>query len=682
MEPALTTTVVAALLDVGASYAAAPPMSFLRRRTIRVRAAFAASREAKARGIRVSRRAIHRWLARSDVQDQLRVGTAHAIESTVNNLGWVIAGDPERRERRAPELLFVILIELIRTYDPSAATAHSAAWISQQIASDGKATRDTVNASTTAILDQLSAARVFPDDLRSFHPWRRAAAEALCDVWPDIAGFVHALARSTERGALLRQWASSPPEPFLIAPADACCWFGELAAEHGEWAAAAELLKCAIDRGAFPRNYWLARAALYVEQVDHPRAEVFLAEAADPHPLGRALSAIHEGELGTATETLRQWQPERADDDAIKSMLLSQCLAAQQNLNGAIAVALEGSYDDNASGVALQAANLLLQRVRSDKSDHPLADADQAFALAIRARNARRTWAGDSAAASLVAVDAAARSADIHRAWELTQPPEATLLEAKDIRVRREAAVLAAMMGQMAHARELAAATDDPYISATVNGFAALENHDAAAAHSAWMTAFDIAADDSARLMTISQLAELGDDLPDLTELERRHPKQVHELKTLHELYSSGDETLPVLRSRAHESPLLTARLAEIYTSRGNYADAARTLEDGGTRWNDPLLMRMAADRHLRAGDHPEAQRTAEAAIALGGPRWFGEFRAGSLFFRRTKRKATRTRQLSRPAHSWRWIQTIWMSDGPSCIACLAKATPKEPGTL
>jgi len=386
MEPVLTTTVAPALLDVCASYAAAPPMSFLRRKTTRVRAAFAASREAKARGIRVSRRAIHRWFARSDVQDQLRVGTAHAIESAVDNLAWLIAGEPEHRERRAPELLFVILIELIRTYDPSAATAHSTAWISQQVASEGTATRDTLNASTTAILDQLSAARVFPEDLRSFHPWRRPAAEALCEVWPNLSGFVHALATSTERDALLRQWATNPPEPFLMAPASAWCWFGELAADHGEWAAAADFLKCAIDRGAFPRNYWLARAALYIDQVDHQRAQVLLAEAADPHPLGSALSAIHDQELGTATETLRQWQPERPDDDAIKSMLLSQCLAAQKNLNGAIAVALEGSHDDNASGVALQAANLLLKRGRSDQSDHPLADADQALALAIRAR--------------------------------------------------------------------------------------------------------------------------------------------------------------------------------------------------------------------------------------------------------------------------------------------------------
>lgn len=181
MEP-ISTTVAPALIDVAAAYAAAPAMSFLRRKTAAVRVAFAASREARLQGIPVSRRAIYRWLARSDVQEQLRVGTAYAIKSAVDNLAWVIAGEPEHRKRQALELLFIILIELIRTYDPSAAVARSTSWISQQVAGDGAATRDTVNASATAILDQLSAPKVFAEDIRSFHPWRRQPAEALSEV--------------------------------------------------------------------------------------------------------------------------------------------------------------------------------------------------------------------------------------------------------------------------------------------------------------------------------------------------------------------------------------------------------------------------------------------------------------------------------------------------------------------
>ena len=132
--------VAPALLELGVSYAAAPPMSFLRRRTTRVRVASAASREANARGISVSRHAIRRWLARSDVQEQLRVGTADSIKSAVDNLAWVI--EREDRHRQAQELLFVILIELIRASDPSTGIAYSTAWISQQLVNDGSATRE------------------------------------------------------------------------------------------------------------------------------------------------------------------------------------------------------------------------------------------------------------------------------------------------------------------------------------------------------------------------------------------------------------------------------------------------------------------------------------------------------------------------------------------------------------
>jgi len=409
-----------------------------------------------------------------------------------------------------------------------------------------------------------------------------------------------------------------------------------MAADQGDGAAAAGLIMQGVSRGAFPANYWIARAAAHVDAADRDRAAALLAEAREPHPLGRAVAAIQQTDFTTATAALDLWQPGAANDKAIKATILAQCLAAEGQLNRAITVALDAANDEDATGVALMAANLLLSRGRFGPSDHPLADSDHALALALRARNGRRTWGGDSAAAALVAVLAAGMSGDVDRALELTQPPpagDATPFEARDIRLRREAAVLAAMTGQLDRARDLAADANDAFISSTVDGFDALASGDKDAATAAFMAAFGAAPDETARLRTVSAMVELGAELPDLSDLASSHPDEIRELQTLHELMSGGEEKLPVLRARAHESPLLTVRLAEIYSSHGQYADAAHALEDGATRWNDARLMRMAADRYLRDANHAAAQRTAEAAIALGSPGWVGEFEARAILF-------------------------------------------------
>jgi hypothetical protein len=390
MDPFTATAVTPALLKAGAGFAAGPAKSFLGQRTMRIRVAFSASRAAKKRGIRVSQLALRRWLMRSDVHEQMGVGTADAIVSAMANLAWVMGGTEEERHRRAPELLFIILTAFIRAHDPAEATALSAAWLSQQITGDGRATRDVVDMSRNAILDRLSASRVFADDVRRLHPWRRESVEELEGIWPDVVGFVHTFVSAPDRSALLLQWEQSPPEQFLAAPAEAWCWFGLLAADYGEGTVAANFIERGIERGAFPKNYWLARAAMHLDSDNRSRSEALLAEAADPHPLGRGIAAIHEGDFATATERFSGWQAETGSDRAIKAALLSQSLAAQQNLNRAITVAVEGAEDEHAGGLAVHAANLLLSRARYGPSDHPLADSDQALALALRARNARR----------------------------------------------------------------------------------------------------------------------------------------------------------------------------------------------------------------------------------------------------------------------------------------------------
>ena len=493
-----------------------------------------------------------------------------------------------------------------------------------------------VRSSGPAIVDQLSSSSVFADDLRDLHPWRRAEAEKVAAVWPALMTFVHTLVSTDDRAALLQQWENNPPAPFEAAPAEAWCWLGQIAGELGDGRTASAFIMRGVRCGAYPRNYWIARAALHLDADDSRRVSSLLADAGEPHPLGLAIAAMHRTDFTAATSTLELWQPNAPNDKAIKAAMYAQCLAAEGNLNRAITVALDAATDEDATGVALLAANLLLRRAQSGPSDNPLSDSDAAFALALRVRNSRRTWGGDSAGAALVAVSAAGMRGDLERALEIAQLPpdgDATPVEAQDIRLRREAAVLAAMVGQLDRAHDLAVNADDAFTSFTVEGFNARSKGDRNAASKAFMAAFDAAPDDTARLQTVSAMADLGAELPDLSGLASSYPEQIQELQSLHELTAGGQEKLSIFRARAHESRLLTVRLAEIYSTQGRYADAAQVLDDGATRWNDPRLMRMAADRYLRDANHAAAQRAAEAALALSGPGWVGEFEARVILF-------------------------------------------------
>lgn len=639
MDPTTSAAAISALAKAAAGFAGGPARSILGSRTRRFRVSWSAAREGKRRGILVSRRSIRKWLSRPDVQEQLRLGTSDAVGTATDNLAWLLAGETRNdREGQAQELLFVILVEFIRAHDPKDAEALSTSWLSQQVAAEGQATREAIDASSQTIIDRISAPQVFRDDLKQLHPWRQTAAEELVEYWPDAVPFIRTTVATPDRGALLKQWESGPPAQFTAAPAAALCLLGELAADYDEPAVAGRYIKKAIAAGAFPANYWWARAALVVGTIDPPEARKMLDEASsDPHPLGLGLAALHDRDYEAGAQILASWDASPGVDRALKATLLSACLSGHKDLNRAISVAVDGAeLEPSATGLALQAASLLLSRARFGPSDHPLGDSGCALTLALRARNGRRSWNANSATAVLVAVQAAGMSGDSERAWRLTQTEpagEATPYEAQDPRVKTEAAVIAAMTGRLEVANELANDLGDPYILAVVEGFTAISDDDHAAAAEAWMRAYNSAPDDHARLVTASSLAELGRDMPDLSDLSEPHPEQVAEIQSLHALLSAGAEKLPMLRARAHESARLTMSLADLYASQDNFMDAAQVLEEGATRFNEPHLMRMAAARYMRANDYSSAQRASESAITMGGSDWAGEFEVRIILF-------------------------------------------------
>jgi hypothetical protein len=126
-------------------------------------------------------------------------------------------------------------------------------------------------------------------------------------------------------------------------------------------------------------------------------------------PAGPAQYLVDAGVLAAAgsREDLAALEPVEL------AMLCASAYAAQGDRDTAIAAfeALADRYPD-LGGFALSAAQLRLERVVDSTSPGHASDIRQARQLALRARDARRRWRGDSAEAVVVACHAAMIAVD------------------------------------------------------------------------------------------------------------------------------------------------------------------------------------------------------------------------------------------------------------------------------
>lgn len=632
MDPALS----ASLLKAAARLSSGPIRRQLSRRTLRLRISWGVAREARRRGIDISWRALRGWLARSDVQEQLRLGSAATVASAVEQLAWLLPGTQEDRKRDAQTVLFLVLEKYLRVQDPATATAVAHDWQVEHTKSEGRIIRDTVHSMGESILERLSMSHLFGEQVRSLHPWRRALALEIRDSWPTIEAVVRAISEADDRGVLLQQWAEQPPDWYLDAPAEVACWLGQLASDYQRQQAAAVFIGAGLDRGAFPADYWQARRAMLLAEADPEAARELLETTAESHPLAGCLGAWLREEWQEAIEAVFAWKPEHDADRAMRLQILARLTAGSGDLNTAVSLAMQAAEIEGATGAALLAGELLLSRARYGETVDRLADAEQALALALRARNARRAWNGDHVAAALVAIKAAALTGNHRRAWELTQPSphgEATQEEATDARLQREAALLAALTERFEQAREAAGAVDDPFVNAEIEALELTAQGNTVEAVQAWQKALSLTEDDVHILRASMSLAELGAPLPDLTALEDDHPETVREIRLVQQAMVGDGDELERLRAGATESVLLTIKLAEVHGERGEHGLAGDVLKAGAERWADPRLMLMAARQYRKAGDLESARHTAESSLALGGPSWAGTFDARAFLF-------------------------------------------------
>ncbi|QIX27061.1 hypothetical protein ncot_10985 [Nocardioides sp. JQ2195] len=640
---ATTASVAGAAKGVG-SAAGKKIVELLGRQTFRLRVAWVVSKKAKADGVRVSRKDLTAWLKNRDVRAAVASGEFQALSATIPKLTLHV--DEHRLDAAAAAERVVGLVrnETLRRMTDGDARVTQTQRIEEAIAGDVRAPRPLLNSGG----DELA----FTNALAKLHPWRSDAARELATHWVSLRGLVITLAGERDRRSLLEQWAAQPPQGLEEAPADGWCWLACVAADYGATSASLTFITRGVHGGA-SASYWWARAGLTVgtgRPEDSARARELWARSVPKHPLAAAGEAIESGEYATAEKILDDWSPDTPNDESIRAILRTAAATGLGDFDRAIAIGAAGAAENpEGSGNTLRTAEALLSRGYYGGSDHPLDDFARAYDLAIQARDSRRDWLGDSVAPILTAVTASALATDVDQAWRLTRPApdgEALPHEARDERLQRESAILAATMGRFEGAQAIAEALGDPFVTDTVEGWEAFteDRHDDA--ETAWLRAWDNAPNETARLQTASALAPLGLRLPDLQALSGEYSNAIERIKKIHEVMTC-DADMSLLRVRATESEQLTVLLAERLMAQGQLEEAAATLEAGGARWNQPLMTRMAAARYESAGKYKEAFDVAATALSLGGASWAGRLETLMIQFGALEAMGEFTRSLA-----------------------------------
>lgn len=630
MDPLSLLVVVAPSVAKGiGSVAGKQVAGHLGKKTQRFRIARVVAKLAGDVGITVTWRQLNVWLKSDDVRLSIAAGDSDSLRECAHRLALEDLPAGSSPSQVGAQLLQLILDESLRRMSSSDAEVASTRRIEHAIQALEQRVLLTSGGDETA----------FNLALDKLHPWRAAEAAEIVERWTGLRPLAITLAGSRERRSLLQHWSAEPPVGLVDAPAEVWCWFACVTSDYGASDAAMAFVEQGVQRGADP-SYWWARAGLMIgtgTPVEAARAQELWRRSTPKHPLAAAGEALAVEDYATAEAALDGWEPDTPNDQSVKAILQSAAAAGKGDLNQAIAIGVAGAASHpEGSGNVLRTAEALLSRGHHRQSDHPLDDFARAYELAIAARDSRRSWLGDSVAPILAAVKASALATDIDRAWRLTQAaPDGTALahEARDNRLRRESAILAATMGRLEAAQAVARELGDPFVTHTVDGWTAFIEEDPERAEAAWLSAWASAPDDTARLQTASALAPLGRSLPDLETLPGGYGMAIERIRTVHEVMSASDPDSSLLRARASESEELTVFLAERLVAQDKAGDAAAVLEAGAARWNHALMMKMAASRYMAAGSYQKAHEVAATALSMGGQAWAGRFECVSIQF-------------------------------------------------
>ncbi|MGW7521602.1 tetratricopeptide repeat protein [Streptomyces sp. NPDC054796] len=602
----------------------------------RPKVARAAAKRAAEAGIPVTATSLRVWLARKDTGAHLRDCSEASLDQAAGRLAFVMPGaSAEERRRQALQVLWMVMEESVRAADPSQAALLVGSWGLQTTQEEGRKTRDQLR----ELQQGVRGRDVLEQAVRTLSPWAAEEALLLATSWPGVTQCMDILSASgRQRGDVLRQWADTHPAWLEDAPVGAYAWLGHLAADYDASGASRHYFEVCLREGGHPRDYYTMLAALQEEDGTNESARRYLDTYGDgSSSLLTALRGLLGGEWEQGLADLRRWEPHHPRATAIKTQLEAKALLHLQRPGEALAVLRTADETSSGTGMALAAA--LLEYARHSRTTNRLGAGQEALAVALRVRNNRRSWSGDSTEAAVLAVQAAVVSEDLALAWKLTRPApdgEAEPHEAEDPRMGAQTALVAAMTGRWREAEELVQCMPQGFARAQAAAVLAESKNghgtNATDVRRLWQEAWEVAVTEGEQFTAAAGLASSGADLPDLSHLKPSFGERVQELELLaRALHAEGSDPLSLLRAHVTRSLAIVVALAERYHRAGDIALAAETLREGSVEWNDARMMAMAASLFLETKDHPQARECAQNALRMAGPGWAGQGRMYAL---------------------------------------------------
>ena len=462
----------------------------------------------------------------------------------------------------------------------------------------------------------------------------RTAEHDLPAIWKIVEPFVD---DANDPVALAREWASMPPNALHDLPALGHLVVAETLAAYGQPQAGIDQLLAAVHLGVAGRAVWLTRAALTAGGMDGetvPAIEQLLADAEridSGYPVLRAAIATRDCRWSDVQASLATFSPTVVWERDSRATLLANAAFQEGRQDEAIDQLEAVAGETDSAGVLLSLAHLLRARSVQGGGDSRWKDAFRAGDLAVRARNLRRLWRGDSAEAVVAAAEAAILADSPASAWTVTRSTpdgDATPSESADARVLPLAALGAALTGRASEAQQLVSTAPPGYVRLRVEAeivSTIARNDDHAAARTAWTDCYQAASTDDQKLQALRGLAMEGaTDTSALAELRERHPAAVEDIETVFAVMSiDGADVDTQLRACESRTALASIRRAEILRINDPQA-AADVLSDATERWHDPRLLLMAVDCYVDAGEWEKADPLAQRVIAESGTLWPG----------------------------------------------------------
>jgi hypothetical protein len=348
----------------------------------------------------------------------------------------------------------------------------------------------------------------------------------------------------------------------------------------------------------------------------------------------RAMIAWLGGDAIRAGRELDGWSPgDRIDRNVRAALRLRLALTptpdavlTRESIDRALAVTREALRDQWSSGLALSRARLLITRHGRGESPDGGADLRDARELALRARDDRRVYRGDSAEAAALACQAAVMAMDRTGAIQIgTVAPDGAIPDEADASAVCEYVAIAAItLSRFDVAEDRIARVTEPFARARLDALLAEARGADPQPHI--LRALDAATDDQQLAQALHELARVGaDHLPRLEELRARHPAEASEIEAVAHLgRGQFEEAIRQLRPRRRESPSAALMLVEAYRKADDVDACVQTLRDAADDFGDPDLRHNAAEILAGVGRRAEAEQELAALLVSARPDWSG----------------------------------------------------------